>query len=238
MSTKALSGVAILSAGLMLAGAGLGAQDAAQPGAAARKLELKFNDGLVTLRAQNVTVREVLAEWARLCDCQVIGAEKITNTTLAFPVQYVNQPEAVIMKSLLNPGIVPGSVTGGYVFVPRGPGETGASAYASIRIAPVSHPTAVSYSQMPSSPVAAPLISNDTSDELPPVVNIPLQDPGKTQQAPAAPPVAPVVPPSVMPTTGVNPGVGRTGGPGLPTAPPTVPPTGTGTGRGGGGGGL
>jgi hypothetical protein len=232
MSTKALSGVAILSAGLMLAGAAVGAQDTAQPGPPARKLELKFNNGLVTLRAQNVTVREVLTEWARLCDCQVIGAEKITSAPLAGAgVQYVNQPEAVIMKSLLNPGSQAGAVSGGYVFVPRGPGETGASAYASIRIAPVSHPTAVSYSQQPSSPVAAPLI-NDGNDELPPVVNIPLQDPAKTQQAPA-PPVAPVVPPSVMPTTGVNPGVGRTGGPGLPTAPPTVPPTGTG--RGGGG---
>jgi hypothetical protein len=235
MSTKALSGVAILSAGLMLAGAALGAQDAAQPGPAARKLDLSFNNGLVTLRAQNVTVREVLSEWARLCDCQVIGAERITNTTLAFPVQYVNQPEAVIMKSLLNPGTVAGSVSGGYVFVPRGPGETGASMYSSIRIAAVSHPTAVSYSQQPSSPMAAPLISND-ADELPPVVNIPLQDPSKTQQAAPAPAAAPIVPPSVMPTTGVNPGVGRTGGPGLPTAPPTVPPNGTG--RGGGGGGL
>jgi hypothetical protein len=231
MSTKALSGVAILSAGLMLAGAAVGAQDTAQPGPPVRKLDLKFNNGLVTLQAQNVTVRDVLAEWARLCECQVIGAEKITNAPLTMPVQYVNQPEAVIMKSLLNPGSQAGAVSGGYVFVPRGPGETGASAYASIRIAPVSHPTAVSYSQQPSSPVAAPLI-NDGNDELPPVVNIPLQDPAKTQQAPA-PPVAPVVPPSVMPTTGVNPGVGRTGGPGLPTAPPTVPPTGTG--RGGGG---
>jgi hypothetical protein len=233
MSTKALSGVAILSAGLMVAGAAVGAQDAAQPGPAARKLELKFNDGLVTLRAQNVTVRDILAEWARQCDCQVIGAEKITNAPLTTAVQYVNQPEAVIMKSLLNPGTVPGSVSGGYVFVPRGPGETGASAYASIRIAAVSHPTAVAYSQQPSSPVAAPLI-NDGNDELPPVVNIPLPDPAKTQQAQPAPAVAPVVPPSVMPTTGVNPGVGRTGGPGLPTAPPTVPPNGTG--RGGGGG--
>jgi hypothetical protein len=233
MSTKALSGVAILSAGLMLAGAAVGAQDTAQPGPPVRKLDLKFNNGLVTLQAQNVTVRDVLAEWARLCECQVIGAEKITNAPLTMPVQYVNQPEAVIMKSLLNPGTIQGSVSGGYVFVPRGPGETGASVYASIRIAPVSHPTAVNYSMQPSSPVAAPLI-NDGNDELPPVVNIPLQDPSKTQQAQPAPPVAPVVPPSVMPTTGVNPGVGRTGGPGLPTAPPTVPPTGTG--RGGGGG--
>jgi hypothetical protein len=233
MSTKALSGVAILSAAMMLAGAGVGAQDAAQPGPAARKLELKFNDGLVTLRAQNVTVRDVLAEWARQCDCQVIGAEKITNAPLTGGVQYVNQPEAVIMRSLLNPGTGTGAVSGGYVFVPRGPGETGASAYASIRIAPVSHPSAVSYSQQPSSPVAAPLISNDTNDELPPVVNIPL-DQGKSQQPAPAPAVAPIVPPSVMPTTGVNPGAGRTGGPGLPTPPPTVPPTGPG--RGGGGG--
>jgi hypothetical protein len=228
--------VAILSAGLMLAGAAVGAQDAAQPGPPARKLELKFNDGLVTLRAQNVTVREVLAEWAKQCDCQVIGAEKITNATLSGAgVLYVNQPEAVIMKSLLNPGSQAGAVSGGYVFVPRGPGETGASADASIRIAAVSHPSSVTYSQQSSSAMAAPLISNDTSDELPPVVNIPLQDPSKTQQAAPAPAVAPVVPPSVMPTTGVNPGVGRTGGPGMPTAPPTVPPPGT-TGRGGGGG--
>lgn len=234
MSTKALSGVAILSAAVMLAGAALGAQDATQPAPPIRKLELTFNSGLVTLKAQNVTVREILAEWAKRCDCHVIGAEKITNTTLAVPVQYVDQPEAVIMKSLLNPGTAAGAVSGGYLFVPRGPGETGASVYASLRIAAVSHPTAVSYSSQPSSPVAAPLVTNDANDELPPVVNIPLQAP-PAAPPPAAPgqPGAPVTPPSVMPTTGVNPGIGRTGGPGLPTAPPTVPPGGTG--RGGGG---
>jgi len=233
MTSKALSGVVMLSAGLVLAGAAVGAQDVTQPAPPVRQLELKFNNGLVTLKAQNVTVRDILTEWAKQCECQVIGAEKITNATLTVPVQYVNQPEAVLMKSLLNPGTGPGAVSGGYVFVPRNPGETGASAYQSIRIAAVSHPTAVSNGFQPTSPVAAPLVTND--DELPPVTNIPLQDPSKPQPPAQSPQVAPIVPPSVMPTTGVNSGsAGRTGGPGQPTAPPTVPPTGTG--RGGGGG--
>lgn len=212
MRTTALSRLALLAAGLIVAGAVVGAQDAAQPGPPVRKLELKFNNGLVTLKAQNVTIREILTEWAKQCDCQVVGAEKITNSPLALPVQYENQPEAAIMKSLLTPG----TTSGGYLFVPRNPGEQGASMYSSLRIAPVSHPSAVTYSQT-SSPVAAPLMSND-NDELPPVTSIPLQDPGKT--APAAAPAAPSLPPSVMPTTGVNPTGGRTGGPGVPTVPP------------------
>jgi hypothetical protein len=233
MTSKALSGVVMLSAGLVLAGAALGAQDATQAAPPVRQLELKFNNGLVTLKAQNVTVRDVLTEWARQCECQVIGAEKITNAPLTMPVQYINQPEAVIMKSLLNPGTGPGAVSGGYVFVPRNPGETGASAFQSIRIAAVSHPSAVAMSPQPTGAFAAPLMTND--DELPPVqkVNVPLEDPAKSQQPAQPPQPAPIVPPSVMPTTGVNGSTGRTGGPGQPTAPPTVPP-GT-TGRGGGG---
>jgi len=216
MSIKTLSGI-VFSAGLLALGAGVGAQDAAQVPAAppVRKLELKFNNDRVTLKAQNVTVREVLAEWAKQCGCEVIGADKITNTTITMPLQYENQPKEAIIRSLLNPG----TVSGGYLLTQD-----------KLVIAPVSHPSALpTYTQTTSSPVAAPLVTNE-NDELPPP-NIPaLQQTNQNPPPDQNRPTAPGTPVGVLPVSGVPPvGGARTGAPGTPGTP-TVPPPGGGRG--------
>ena len=51
---------------------------AALPASAQQQLTLDIHDGLVTMSATNVPVRQVLAEWASVGGTRVVGAERIT----------------------------------------------------------------------------------------------------------------------------------------------------------------
>ena len=54
-----------------------------------RELSLAFHeDGTVDLLARNVTTREILAEWARQCQCHVVNAEQLTGGAMMQPVQF------------------------------------------------------------------------------------------------------------------------------------------------------
>ena len=48
-----------------------------------RKLQVSFKDGSVTLVAQNVTVRDILAEWQRRNGCQFVNADKLIGAAAA-----------------------------------------------------------------------------------------------------------------------------------------------------------
>jgi len=217
MSTKTISAM-VFSASALSLSVGLAAQDVATPQPPVHRLELKFNNehDRVTLKAQNITIREILTEWGRQCGCQVIGADKITNSTLTIPVQYENQPKELVIRSLLSPG----TTSGGYVLTED-----------RLVIAPLSHPTAVTSYASSSSPVVAPLVTNE-SDELPPVQPIPIQQNQQSGGADANKPAAAPAPVGVMPVSGVpTVGPGRSSGP-APGTPgtPTVPPPGGGRG--------
>src|SRR5262249_55731582 len=120
----------VLIAGLVgLASSHIGAQ-APQT----RKLELSFHDGRVSLAAQGVTVREIMAEWARQCGCVVKDADKLIGAPLTVPVQFDNQPEAVVLASLL-------STAAGYIVGPRvAGGPNGPSIFGSVWVFPKSTP--------------------------------------------------------------------------------------------------
>lgn len=167
-------------------------------------LELKFNNGKVTLIAQGVSVREIMAEWARDCGCLVQGTDRLPpGSTL--PVEFDDQPEAVVLESLLRGA-------GGYLLGPKAPDSHGASMYGSVTVFPVVKGIdAPSYSTS-SSPVAAPLVSGGSpDDEIPPVT--PVTNP----QTPAT---------SSTPSTPAQ-STGRPGGPAVP-----ITPVGPGRGRG------
>ena len=217
-----------------LLSAGLLSLVAVHPSAQApteRKLQLSFDHGgLVTLVAQNVTVRDILAEWARQGGTQMVNADKLTGAPIT--VQFEAQPEAVVLDSLLR------SVAG-YILVPRLAGSTGASTWQSVSILPTSHPTAL-YSAPTSAPQIAPVVQPMPDDEIPPVNATP---PAQTQQAP--PQNRPYNPGVYVPLTPVTnspgtPAPGMGSGTGTGTGPGTAPATGTGTttgpGRGRGGG--
>lgn len=155
---------------------------AAQPAAAQptpdRELRLSFNaDGTVNLVARDVTVRDILAEWARQCQCHVVNAERLPGGALATPLQFEAASQHAVLQSLLRSAA-------GYVLTPRQPGMTGASQYGTIFILATSSPLAGPYV-----PPAAPMVNLPTlgspNDELAPVMTIPTAPPG--QPAASAP---------------------------------------------------
>ncbi len=195
-----------------------------------RELRLSFEDHRVSLKAQNVTVREILSDWQRQSGCQFVNADKIAGGPVT--LEFNDQPELQVIDSLLRD-------TAGYVVAPRSPSG---DACGVVYILASSHPT-VSAGYTPSgiSPVAAPLMTpRGPEDEIPPVMP-PAMMPGGPQQlrpnqgsgnqgnsgqqsqAPSSPsgfgPVAPTVP-----------GAGQFNTP--PASPPAAPPAQQGQGRG------
>jgi len=214
MRAKILTG--LLSAGLLLL---VTVHPTAQsPASTERKLLLSFDrNGLVSLVAQNVTVREILAEWTRQGGTQVQGADKMTGAPIT--VQFDGQPESVVLESLFRG-------TAGYILYPRVDGSSGASIWQSVSILATSHPTQLYSAPTSNSPQIAPIVQTMPDDEIPPVTPSP-NGPVQTQQAQPPQPNRPTMPGVYVPLQTVPPG----------GAVPTPTPT-PNTGRGRGGGGL
>ena len=179
-----------------------------------RTLDLKFGaDGLVTLSAQNVTVRDILAEWARQCGCYVVNADRLAGPPLAVPIAFVSAPQPAVLRTLLRE-------TGGYALTPRRADSTSVSQYETIYIINPSGPVAYTSPAAAITPIA---IRSAPDDEIPPVMPIVIgaeppapgtpngEQPGsQTQTRPANPTsgfvITPLSPVSTTPVTTVTPG--------------------------------
>src|SRR5262245_35708893 len=108
---------------------------ATTPVPAASTMRLVFEtDGTVSLSAQNVTVREILAAWARQCGCYVVNADKLAGSPFTVPIEFSRAPQNKVLESLLRQAA-------GYVLTPRREGSTAASNYETIYILATSSPT-------------------------------------------------------------------------------------------------
>ncbi len=201
-----------------------------------RKLEVTFDSqGKVTISAQQVTVSEILAEWARKGGTKIQGAERLGGGVIQVPMLFDNRPELEVIEALTRQAA-------GISVAPRRIGAPGASRFESIYIVATSAASASSpYPSAPSYGGSAPPVRGFPDDEVPPVTAPGARDPQQqaTQPPPGARPapntpsnspvIVPVVP--VVPVGGTPaapPAGGRGGGGGTTT---------TTTGRGGGGGG-
>jgi hypothetical protein len=224
--------------------------------ASAGELHLTMANGHVTLVAKDVTVREILAEWARIGQTQIVNAEKLTGGPVT--LELTDVPEAQALDTVLRSAA-------GYVMAPRMAGSTGTSRYDRIMILATSRPPVVTASNpapftsrpMPQLPQNAP--ADDDADFGPtgangpvsaqpgmavmPQPSVPGQPPVQTgqpgQQQPQAPMTAPrpgMLPAPVNPATvpPPNPYLGTPPGPTSPTFNPNPPPPPT-TPRGPGG---
>ena len=88
--------------------------------ASAQQLTLRIHDGLVTMSASSVPVRQVLAEWARIGGTKVVGAERIAGQPLTLTLE--NVPEAKALDIILRGAA-------GYVAAERAVPGSGVSAY-------------------------------------------------------------------------------------------------------------
>jgi len=206
--------------GLALA---VGTPISAQQFSTARELRLSFNaDGTVSLAARNVTVRDILAEWARQCQCRVVNAERLPGGAIMLPLQFEHASQSAVLESLLRQAA-------GYVLTPRRPGVQSASNYETVYILATSNPVAGAYVPPPATPSLIPT-TGAPDDELPPVVPIPVQSATQPQGPPSQPP--PSSSPfgsrtQSSPFVSITPVPGPTAAPGTVTstpAPGSVPP--------------
>jgi len=131
------------------------AQAWAQTPAPSRVLTLSFDaDGRVNLKAQGVTIREILAEWARQCGCYIVNAQGITGGPIALPFQFDHATQRQVLESLLRQ-------VSGFTLTPKREGSTSVSMYETIYITPTSVASQSTYT--------APIMSSTPDDEIPPV---------------------------------------------------------------------
>jgi hypothetical protein len=202
-----------------------------------RKLDVSFKDGLVTIVAENVTVREILAEWARKGGSKVVNAERLGGNQIPI-LEYRDRPEMEVLRSLLRDAP-------GYAAAPRV--ETTAAGQSSVGAIFVLATRSVATSNAPVSSAAPVQQAPNQQNFQPP----PQPQPGPqfmggnpdTEIPPARPvqgPIPPSTPGAQPPTNDPNLRTGP-GGTVTSTVPGVVIPApgraGGATGRGGGGGG-
>lgn len=101
--------------------------------ASAQQLSLEIRDGLVTLQATNATVRQILAEWARVGGTRVVGGERLAGPPLTLSLEGV--PEAKALDIVLRGAA-------GYMAAARPVPGTGRSSYDRILVLATSTPPA------------------------------------------------------------------------------------------------
>jgi hypothetical protein len=190
--------------------------------ASAGDLKLTMKDGRVTLIADDVPLRQILQEWARIGQARIVNADKLSGP--AMTLQLIDTPEKDALDILLRSA-------SGYIAAPRAVAMANAATYDRITImassrAPAAAP--MSASAPPATFQRPPMPVIDDSDE--PVVNVTM---------PAQPqPYNPngnnnnqvvVNPANLVPPGGFNPGNGQQPQQGPLTAPRpgmVIPPAG------------
>jgi hypothetical protein len=107
---------------------------AAAPAGAAGDLTVVMNDGRVTVVAQNVPLRQILAEWSRVGQTKIVGAERLSGAPVTLRLE--NVPERQALETLLR-------TVSGYMAAPRPTMVMNASVYDRILILPTSTAPAV-----------------------------------------------------------------------------------------------
>lgn len=188
-------------------------------------VDVQFTDGLVTLHARNATVRQVLAEWARVGRATIVNGDAITGGPVTLELAGV--PEAQALKILLRN-------VSGYVVAARDRSVAGASAFDRVVVLPSSaapRPAAVSSPPPPAvfgpaQPQSAPMgfraaqpQPDITTGEFPEPDMVPavIESP---KEAPGAPTPGAVA----MPSNPFGLTSGATARPGMIATPPPQPP--------------
>ena len=103
-------------------------------------LTLSVRDGLVSLDAQDVTVRQILTEWARVGKTRIVNVERITGGPITLKLDAVPEKQAldVILRTIP-----------GYMAMPRSTQVADASLYDRILIMPTTTAVAALRPQQP-----------------------------------------------------------------------------------------
>lgn len=144
------------TAGLMLVVAGI----LASAVHASAEFSLTIRDGQVTLVANNATVRQILAEWARVGQTKVVNADKLTGPPVTLRLE--NVPEQQALDILLR-------ASSGFMVAERVPYNPAASRYDRILVMPPSTAVAsAGAAARPGGPTPAPAAAPPVSAPAPP----------------------------------------------------------------------
>lgn len=115
--------------------------------ARAAELKLEFHAGRVNLIARDVSVRQILAEWAKVGGTQIVNMDRVSAAPLTLQLEGVSERQALeaILRS-----------AAGYLAAPRRPDHPGSSIYDRILVMAVSTPPAASARPAPPPGFAAP----------------------------------------------------------------------------------
>jgi hypothetical protein len=99
--------------------------------ARAAELKLEFRAGRVNLTARDVSVRQILAEWARVGGTQILNMDRVSASPVTLQLEGVSERQAleVILRSVA-----------GYLAAPRRSDHPGSSVYDRILVMAVSNP--------------------------------------------------------------------------------------------------
>ena len=193
---------------------------AAAPVAASADVSLTIVDGYVTIDAKDATVRQILAEWARVGQMKVVNGERITGGPVTLLLTHV--PEAQALDILLR------SVSG-YLAAPRPSPLSNASTFDRLLVMPTSTPPKVT-TPPPAAPAAFPPPMPPVEMEMEEPTSQPIQVPGPRGPIFPQNPGIPTVPDQrAFPPTQAGPPTGfppQVGFPPTMTYPQVVPPTG------------
>ena len=111
------------------------------------EMKLAFRDGRVTLVARDVSVRQILTEWAKVGGTQIVNLERVSTVPVTLQLDAVPERQAleVILRSVA-----------GYVAAPRKPEHPGPSRYDRILVMAVSTPPAGAAARPATAPPAFP----------------------------------------------------------------------------------
>jgi hypothetical protein len=196
-------------------------------------LQLSIQDGKVSIDAQEVTIRQILTEWARVGQTRIVNVERLGGGPITIKLDAV--PEKQALDTILR--AVPG-----YIAAPRATFVANASLYDTILIMPTTTAVAAIRPPTPGFPGGVPGAGNITQlRQAPPMVPamMPEMDPAADQMndpaiaAAAAAGLLPVPAPMPFPasTSGpiVMPGVVPQSSPlmpgGVPQSSPLTPST-------------
>ena len=108
--------------------------------ASAQSVNIQFQNGMVSVNAQNAPVRTILAEWARAGGAKVVNGERVAGTPVTLELSNVPEREAlnVILRNV-----------SGYIVGAREVASAGASSFDRIVILPTSTPPRVTAAAPP-----------------------------------------------------------------------------------------
>src|SRR5476651_97192 len=94
---------------------------------AAADVQLTMQNGRVSLVAKDVTVRQILTEWARVGHTKIVNVERIPGGLIS--LELIDVPEAQALEVLLR-------TLSGYITAPRPVGEANLSVFDRIIVMP------------------------------------------------------------------------------------------------------